>query len=561
MSEKTKSREGKSRRNDKKWQEVRKVVLKRDGYKCVVQDGTCEGGLDIHHVIPRAQGGPDYPSNLITLCDKHHAARHPTLQVSLARRAIEKMGLRLARLLSRPGELPDDLTHLSVALRALGQDRFREGQLEVILEILSGKSVVVVWPTGSGKTICFQVPALLADGTSLVIEPTKALMTDQVTHLQEGSIVPATFINSDLSKSEKALRYEALERGLWKLFYVSPERLDQSRVKNPVEVERLMCLRPPYLVIDEVHHIPDWGESFRPSYGKLGRVRHDLGDPPVLCFTATAGPRTESELLRSLEIPDARVLRRNVDRPNIALLRAFVPSAERRYKTMARLIRHCSGKALIFVPTVKIGEKVQQGLAGFGLDVPFLHGRLDKLKRANIQDRFCDQLKPELNTLICTNAFGEGVDVPNIRLVIHEGQPDSPEEYWQEIGRAGRDGEAATAVLFKRDDVVDIQRFMVERKPVQGRLFPEDEDSTGGERRLEAIETLDRMIKNRDRCFRRQILEYLGALDRRGQRSLGMRIVEWLFAAGKRRDKDNFCCDSCNPQEARQFLSTGSWET
>ena len=554
MSEKTKSCGEKARRNDKQWREARKVVLKRDGYKCVIPDNTCEGGLDVHHVIPRAQGGPDHPSNLITLCDKHHAARHPTLQVSLARRAIERMGLRLAKLLSRPGELPDDLTRLSAALRALGRDRFREGQLEVILAVLKGKSVLVVWPTGAGKSICFQVPALLASGTSFVVVPMKALMVDQVAHLQDSSIVPATFINSDLSKAEKTLRYQTLESGLWKLLYVSPERFDQSRVRDPLEVERLMRVRPSYLVIDEAHHLPDWGESFRPSYRKLGQVRHGLGDPPVLCFTATAGPQTQSELLRLLEVPDADIFYRDVDRPNIALLRAFIPSAERRHKTMARLIRQCSGKTLVFVPTRTIGKEVQKGLAAFGLDVPFFHGALDNLKRSSIQSRFCGQLAPDLNTVICTKAFGEGIDVPNIRLVIHEGQPDSPEEYWQEVGRAGRDREAATAVLFKRDDDVGIQRFMVERKPVQGNLFPEDEDSTGRERRLKAIETLDRMIKNRDRCFRRQILEYLGAVDRRHQRSLGMRIVEWLFAAGKRQAKGNFCCDSCNPEEARQFL-------
>jgi len=549
MSEKTKAR-----RNDEQWHEAREIVLDRDGHKCVISDGTCEGGLDVHHVIPRAQGGPDHPSNLITLCDKHHAARHPTLQVSLARRAIEHMGLRLAKLLSRPGELPDDLARLSAALRALGRDRFREGQLEIILDVLKGESVLVVWPTGAGKGLCFQVPALLASGTSFVVEPTKALMTDQVMHLQYDSIVPATFINSDLSKGEKALRYEELDRGLWKLFYVSPERFDQTLVGDPLEVERLMHVRPAYLVIDEAHRLPDWGESFRPSYSKLGWVRHELGDPPVLCFTATAGPWTEPELLRSLGIPDAHVFRRNVDRPNIALLRALVPSAKLRYRRMAQLIRQCSGKALIFVPTRRIGEEVRQGLATFDLDVPFFHGRVDNLERSNIQSRFCGQLKPELDTLICTNAFGEGIDVPNIRLVIHEGQPGSPEEYWQEVGRAGRDGEAATAVLFRRDDDVVIQRFMVERKPAQGSLFPEDEDSTGRERRLRAIQNLDRMIKNKHRCFRRQLLEYLGAVDRQPQRSLGMLIVEWLFAASKRQVKSNFCCDSCNPEEAREFL-------
>jgi len=242
MSEKTKSRREKTRHNDKQWREARKVVLKRDGYKCVILDDTCEGGLDVHHVIPRAQGGPDHPSNLITLCDKHHAARHPTLQVSLARRAIEQMGLRLAKLLSRPGELPDDLTRLSAALRALGRDRFREGQLEVILDVLKGKSVLVVWPTGAGKSICFQVPALLASGPSFVVVPMKALMVDQVTHLQDSSIVPATFINSDLSKAEKTLRYQTLESGLWKLFYVSPERFDQS---EPPRLFRRLCYVSP----------------------------------------------------------------------------------------------------------------------------------------------------------------------------------------------------------------------------------------------------------------------------------------------------------------------------
>jgi superfamily II DNA helicase RecQ len=315
-----------------------------------------------------------------------------------------------------------------------------------------------------------------------------------------------------------------------------------------------MDLRPPYLVIDEAHHLPDWGEGFRPSYNKLGQVRHELGDPPVLCFTATARSRSQSELLESLGILDAHVFHRNVDRPNIALLREFIPSTERRYKLMARLIHQCNGKALIFVPTRRIGKQVRRGLAAFDLDVPFFHGRLDKLERSTIQGRFCDQLAPELNTLICTNAFGEGIDVTNIRLIIHEGQPALPEEYWQEIGRAGRDGEAATAVLFKRDDDVRIQRFMVEKQPVQVSLFPEQENDAGRRRRLKAITALDHMIKNKDRCFRRQLLGYLGAVDRQPKRSFGMKIVERLFSTRKAQAKDKFCCDSCNPEETRGFL-------
>jgi RecQ family ATP-dependent DNA helicase len=379
-------------------------------------------------------------------------------------------------------------------------------------------------------------------------------MADQVTHLQNDSIVPATFINSDLSKAEKDLRYKTLERGLWKLLYLSPERFDQDRIRDRLEVERLMSMHPAYLVIDEAHCLPYWGESFRPSYKKLGQARHRMGEPPVLCFTATAGPQTQSELLSLLEIPDADIFYRNVDRPNIALLRAFIPSAERRHKTMARLIQQCTGKTLIFVPTRRIGEEVQQGLATSGLNVPFFYGALDNLKRSNIQGRFCGQLAPELNTVICTKAFGMGIDVPNIRLVIHEGQPDSPEEYWQEIGRAGRDGQPATAVLFKRDDDVAIQRFMVEKEPVQGSLFPEDENGTGRERQLKAIETLDRMIKNKHRCFRRQLLEYLGVVDRKPQRSFGMRIVEWLFGTRNSQPKAKFCCDFCNPEETRRFF-------
>src|ERR1017187_431420 len=341
-------------------QEVRKVVLARDHNRCVSCGEVCEKvEADVHHLMPRSLGGSDEPSNLVTLCDGCHGAHHPNLQASLSRRFIERWAMRLARWLDSQHELPEATPSLGGALRLLGLEKFRENQLEVVLAALKGESVLLVSPTGSGKTLCFQLPALLRSGTAFIVSPLKALMSDQVSGLQKKKI-PSSFINGDLGPSEKQLRYELLEQQALKFFYWTPERFDTNMVRAE-EVQRVSRAKPNFLVVDEAHCIDRWGGDFRPNYSRLGAVKQLLGNPPVLAFTATAGVKTQKRILESLKIPNARVVVSGVDRPNIALLRLPLANDGARVQVIKWLCEVMPpGRAMGFVPTVKVGLYLQR---------------------------------------------------------------------------------------------------------------------------------------------------------------------------------------------------------
>lgn len=247
----------------------------------------------------------------MTLCDGCHAAHHPKLAGRLSRRVIEKWAVRLAWWLDRQGAIAKSSDHLGAALRLFGLHRFRDGQMPIVQAALSGKSVLV------GKTLCFQLPAVLRPGASVVVSPLKALMSEQVSALLRRKI-PSTFINSDLDQDEKQTRYRLLSNNSIKFLYAAPERFF---VKSKRELDALKSLRPAFIVIDEAHCVDQWGQDFRPEYGRLGDVRKALGSPPILAFTATAGKDMQERIIQSLGIDDAQVFVRGVDRPNISLLR------------------------------------------------------------------------------------------------------------------------------------------------------------------------------------------------------------------------------------------------
>ena len=399
----------------------RDIVLERDGYRCRQCGTACRReDADVHHLIPRSLGGSDDPSNLVTLCDGCHAAFHPNLQAKLSRRFIERWGLRLARWLDRTGKVAEAAGNLGPALRLFGLERFRDGQLPVVMAALAGRSVLMISPTGSGKSICFQLPAVLRPGTAYVLSPLKALMSDQVSDLQRKKL-PGTFINSDLDMAEKALRYRLLERNAIKFLYVAPERFS---VRDKAEVGRLGAVRPSFLVVDEAHCIDRWGNDFRPDYGRIAEIREALGRPPVLAFTASAGVDAQKRILASLGILGAEVIvrgRRSTQH------RADAPSGGTSCSSghdlqAAQRTRFWQSNDL--VPSIRIGEELRQALAGLGHDLPFYHGRLEPPhRRESLLKQFTGEQQPEVNRIICTNAFGMGLDVPNVRLVIHYQHP------------------------------------------------------------------------------------------------------------------------------------------
>jgi ATP-dependent DNA helicase RecQ len=497
----------------------------------------------------------------VTLCDGCHAARHPHLQAGLARRTLELWGVRIARLFDREHSLPAEAIDLGPAMRLFGADRLREGQLEPILAALRGESVLVVRATGGGKSLCFQLPSVLRPGTAFVLSPLRALMTDQVRGLQRKA-VPSTFINSDCSATEKKLRYELLEAGALKLVYLTPERFDDQMVRA-AEIERLVAMRPSFLIVDEAHCIDRWGDDFRPAYSQIAEVRRRLGDPRVLAFTATAGVSMQRRIMSSLGIDDGNVLVHGVDRPNIALARHATPQnqARRRAELIAGWLGELEyGGAMIFVPTRRIGEALRSDLESLGHDVPFYHSQLPTNQRQNLQARFTGDLEPKVSSIICTSAFGMGIDVPDASLVVNWQHPASVEDYLQEFGRAGRDGESSLAILFTdagRDD--GLLEFMAKKTAEQAVT------KRGG-----SIEELVAKKKERIAEMKMVALEPTGYLrralntqlidgprpNRRERARLSDRIIRWVFSEKATHPKAPDCCDVCS-RELATAVATG----
>jgi ATP-dependent DNA helicase RecQ len=529
------------------WRRIRESILRRDKFRCVECGESCDPDeADIHHLLPRSAGGSDEPSNLITLCDGCHAAHHPKVSAGLARRAIERWAARLALWFDREGSVSEEAEHFGPSLRLFDLDRFRDGQLPVVQAALRGRSLLVVSPTGFGKTLCFQLPAMLRRGVTVVVSPLKALMGEQVSSLLRRKI-PSSYINSDIGSDEKRLRYRLLASNSFKLLYAAPERFF---VQSIHEQEQLRSVRPAFLVIDEAHCVDQWGRDFRPEYGRLKEVRKALGSPPVLAFTATAGQDMQKRILESLGIPDADVFVRGVDRPNIALIRRSVPIDERPV-AIARLCRFRMpgrGKVMIFVPTRKIGQALQKHLSEQGLETPFYHSRFSGAwEREQLLKRFSGESRPEVDRIICTSAFGMGLDIENVRLVIHWQHPSSVEDYLQEFGRAGRDGKASVAVLLhdqsgsRRD--IDLLRFMAGRAVQSAQLSPAEASAALSHKCAQ----IDRMagLAMTGGCFRDALVGYFTGPDRPTRRSFSTWLLELVFADREVRQREVVCCDAC----------------
>jgi RecQ family ATP-dependent DNA helicase len=458
---------------------------------------------------------------------------------------IERWGLRLATWLDRQHQLAGVDEALGATLRLLGATRFRTPQLEVVLAALRGESLLLVSATGSGKSLCFQVPILLSRGCGFVISPLKALMNQQVAALTKQKI-PGTFINGDLGPREKEIRYQLLHDGAIKFLYCTPERFDPEMVRQ-TEIEKIVRARPSYLVIDEAHCIDRWGNDFRPNYSRLGAVRTALGNPPVLAFTATAGVASQRRILESLGVPNARVVVTGVNRPNIKLARLDNVDDELRYFTIVQLLKAVpAGRAMLFVPTVKIGRDLQDRLRLVGLDLPFFHSRFGTANdREMLLARFTGRADPPANVVICTNAFGMGLDVPDVRLVIHLHPPASVEDYLQEFGRAGRDGGPSVAVLFTGPKDEGLLRFMAKKTVEQAHTDPNTKQETL-DAKYRAIDDMRGLATARDACFRKAIVQYFGETPSRHGRSLAVRIVDWLFSRSTSIRRTPLCCDKCD---------------
>lgn len=315
---------------------------------------------------------------------------------------------------------------------------FREGQREVIAAILAKKDAVVVMPTGSGKSLCYQLPALIRDGSTLVVSPLIALMKDQVDALQTRGL-PATFINSSLTEREQWTRIEALRRGHFKLVYVAPERFRSSRF-----VSALQSIKISLFAVDEAHCISTWGHDFRPDYLRLNSVRKSLGDVQTLALTATATPYVRADIIQQLGLSRPQTFVSGFDRPNLTIDVLHTEKQKEKIAAISRLARNHEGSGIVYTATRKAVEQVGLDLQRQGLRVTTYHAGMTDQVRIRAQDEF---MSGQTQIIVATNAFGMGIDKPDIRFVAHYQMPGSIEAYYQEIGRAGRDGLPSTCLL------------------------------------------------------------------------------------------------------------------
>ncbi|HJU55838.1 MAG TPA: ATP-dependent DNA helicase RecQ, partial [Pyrinomonadaceae bacterium] len=335
------------------------------------------------------------------------------------------------------------MTNIENALAALrehfGFEEFREGQREVISAILEGRDTVVVMPTGGGKSLCYQLPALMKPGATIVVSPLIALMKDQVDALAARNL-PATFINSSLTFEEQKARIQGVRRGLYKLVYVAPERFRSAHF-----VETLRSIDISLFAVDEAHCISQWGHDFRPDYIRLRQSIEEIGRPQVAALTATATPYVRADIIEQLNLREPRAFVSGFDRPNLSIVVVHTQKEREKINHIRALAStHAAGSGIIYTSTRKAVEQVTNRLLGAGLNVTGYHAGMDEAARTRAQEDF---MTGRSQMIVATNAFGMGIDKSDIRFVAHYQMPGSIEAYYQEIGRAGRDGFPSDCVL------------------------------------------------------------------------------------------------------------------
>lgn len=422
-----------------------------------------------------------------------------------------------------------------VLQRVFGYSAFREGQETIIDHILSGRDVLGIMPTGAGKSICYQVPALCMDGITLVVSPLISLMMDQVKALNQAG-VHAAYINSSLTEPQIAKALQNAKRGQYKIIYVAPERLETERF-----LDFAMNVHISMVTIDEAHCISQWGQDFRPSYLKILQFIEKLPNRPVVsAFTATATVVVKEDILAILRLRNPYTLVTGFDRENLFFqVQTGNQKQERLYNYLKQ---HSEESGVIYCATRKNVEMVWEFLDGCGFPVTKYHAGLSAEERKANQEDFIYDRKP---IVVATNAFGMGIDKSNVRYVVHYNMPQSLENYYQEAGRAGRDGMAAECVILYSPQDVYLNKYLIENRGENTELTPE-QAAVVLQKDRERLRSMAGYCKT-TYCLREYILRYFGT-------------TRWADISGKNCGNCSTCLKKAYEQEPVEHHYDAFWE-
>ncbi|MDB5355927.1 MAG: recQ 3 [Phycisphaerales bacterium] len=403
------------------------------------------------------------------------------------------------RLLIMPERMPDLREHLQ---NLFGLDDFRVAQREVIEDVLRGKDVLCVMPTGAGKSLCYQLPAAISEGLTIVVSPLISLMEDQVQQLRDEGI-PATVLNSSIGPGLRRQIMEELEQGFSGLLYVAPERFFSADF-----AELMPRLRPKFFAVDEAHCVSQWGHDFRPEYSRLGQAREKLGSPPCIALTATATEDVRADIIHQLGLREPTVIVTGFDRPNLSYQCRRISKVADKEEELIQLLRAEPGSSIVYCATRKAVDEATSFLASSLRDRPIFayHAGMDQAARTANQERFMNTPR---SIAVATNAFGMGINKPDVRMVVHYNMPGTLEAYYQEAGRAGRDGQHSRCVLLFSYQDRYTQEFFIDKI---GEENPNANPAAIAELKHHARQKLELAIRyaQTHRCRRQMILDYFG---------------------------------------------------
>jgi len=398
-------------------------------------------------------------------------------------------------------------------LSRLGLNAFRPGQREVVASLLDGEDCLCIMPTGGGKSLCYQLPAIIRDGLAVVVSPLIALMKDQVDDLRQRGI-RADLINSSLTPSEQQMRLKGIQDGIFDLIYVAPERFRSQRF-----IELLQETTVSLLAVDEAHCISEWGHDFRHDYARLGRYRRRIGSPQTIALTATATPDVQADIVKQLDLEEPKIFIAGFSRPSLSLQVQQTSNRREKERILHGFLQSHAGCGIIYASTRKACDELAASLnIRDRRQVGVYHAGLTQDDRRAVQESF---MSDELDIVVATNAFGMGIDKADIRFVVHFNMPGSVEAYYQEAGRAGRDGQPATCLMLATGQDRHIQEFFIEsaypERSVVAQVYeylrthPDDPVEITQE---QLRETLDLSISNEGVGTCERLLEKSGILER-----------------------------------------------